>query len=243
VDLFPAIDIRNGRVVRLQRGEPNRQTIYQDDPRGVAEDFIRQGAGWIHLVDLDRAFGVGSNLDTIRSVVERVGGRVRVQLGGGLRDLELVRSVLDLGASRVVVGTAAAMQPDFIPAAVEAFGSESLAVGIDAKNGFVAIRGWTELSSLRPHELAEQVVAQGIGTLVYTNIERDGMLEGPDLSGATELQGTGARVIVSGGVASPAHIAAACAAGLSGIIVGRALYEGRLSLREGLRAASCPSAR
>ncbi len=243
MDLFPAIDIRNGRVVRLQQGETHRQTIYQDDPQGVAEDFMHQGASWIHLVDLDRAFGVGSNLDIIRRVVERVSGRVRVQVGGGLRDLELVRGVLDIGAARVVVGTAAAVQPDFIPAAVDAFGPESLAVGIDAKNGCVAIRGWTELSSLRAHELAGQVVAQGIGTLVYTNIERDGMLEGPDLSGATELQATGARVIASGGVASPAHIAAACAAGLSGIIVGRALYEGRLSLREGLRAASCASSR
>src|SRR5918992_317934 len=165
VDLFPAIDIRNGRVVRLQQGETHRQTIYQDDPQGVAEDFIHQGAGWIHLVDLDRAFGVGSNLDIIRRVVERVSGRVRVQVGGGLRDLELVRGVLDIGAARVVVGTAAAIQPDFIPAAVDAFGPESLAVGIDAKNGCVAIRGWTELSSLRAHELAGQVVAQGIETL------------------------------------------------------------------------------
>jgi phosphoribosylformimino-5-aminoimidazole carboxamide ribotide isomerase len=243
VDLLPAIDIRNGRVVRLQQGEAHRQTIYQDDPLGVAEDFIAQGAGWIHLVDLDRAFGVGSNLEIIRRVIERVRGRIRVQVGGGLRDLELVRSVLDIGASRVVVGTVAAMQSDFIPAAVEAFGSGFLAVSIDARNGLVAIRGWTELSSLRAHELAREVVAQGIETLVYTNIERDGMLAGPDLSGATELQGTGARVIASGGVASPAHIAAACAAGLSGIIVGRALYEGRLSLREGLRAASCASPR
>jgi phosphoribosylformimino-5-aminoimidazole carboxamide ribotide isomerase len=243
VDLFPAIDIRNGRVVRLQQGEPKRQTIYQDDPLGVAEHFIAQGAGWIHLVDLDRALGVGSNLEVIRSVVQGVRGRVQVQMGGGLRDLELVSSALEIGASRVVLGTAAAMQTDFIPAAVESYGPESLAVAIDARNGFVAIRGWTELSSLRPYELARQVVAQGIGTLVYTNIERDGMLEGPDLSGATALQDTGARVIASGGVASPVHIAAACAAGLSGIIVGRALYEGHLSLREGLRAASCASQR
>ncbi|HEX2251056.1 MAG TPA: 1-(5-phosphoribosyl)-5-[(5-phosphoribosylamino)methylideneamino]imidazole-4-carboxamide isomerase [Gemmatimonadales bacterium] len=243
MDLFPAIDIRNGRVVRLEQGEPERQTIYQDDPLGVAEDFIAQGTRWIHLVDLDRALGVGSNLEVIRRVVQRVSDRIQVQVGGGLRDLELVRSVLEIGASRVVVGTAAAMQADLIPAAVEAFGAESLAVAVDARDGFVAIRGWTELSPLRPAELASQVVAQGIGTLVYTNIQRDGMLSGPDLFGAMALQRTGARVIASGGVASPAHIADACKAGLSGIIVGRALYEGHFSLREGLRAASCAPAR
>ena len=243
MDLFPAIDIRNGRVVRLEQGELGRQTVYQDDPLAVAEDFVAQGAGWIHLVDLDRAFGSGSNLEVIRAVVRQVGGRARVQIGGGLRDLELVRGGLEIGASRVVIGTAAALNPDFVPAAVDAVDPEFLAVGIDVRNGYVAVRGWTELSALRPLQLASQVVADGIRTLVYTNIDRDGMLAGPDLPGATALQGSGAGVIVSGGVASLAHIVQACEAGLSGTIIGRALYEGRVSLREGLKAASCASVR
>ena len=243
MDLFPAIDIRNGRVVRLSQGEPARQTVYGDDPAAVGEDFVQHGARWIHVVDLDRAFGGGSNVEVIQRLMRRVAGRARVQLGGGLRDLDLVRSALDQGAARVVIGTAAAMNSEFIPAAVRAFGAERLAVGLDVRQGFLALRGWIETSSLRAHEVADRVVHAGIRTLVYTDIDRDGVLKGPDLSGAVALQVTGAQVIASGGVASSADIRAACTAGLAGVIVGRALYEGRVSLAEGLRAAECSPAR
>jgi phosphoribosylformimino-5-aminoimidazole carboxamide ribotide isomerase len=242
VDLFPSIDIRSGRVVRLSQGEATRQTVYGDDPVAVAERFVEQGASWIHVVDLDRALGTGDNLPAVARIADRVGSRVRLQLGGGFRTLDLVRGGLDLGVARVVIGTAAAVDPSFVASAVSATGSERLVVGIDTREGQVALRGWTETSTQRAEELARRVVADGIDTVIYTDIGRDGMLGGPDLAGAAALLATGARVIVSGGVASAEDIRGARASGLAGVIVGRALYEGRLTLSEAL-AACHPSAR
>jgi phosphoribosylformimino-5-aminoimidazole carboxamide ribotide isomerase len=242
VDLFPSIDIRSGRVVRLSQGEATRQTVYGDDPVAVAERFVQQGASWIHVVDLDRALGTGDNLSAVAQIANRVGSRVRLQLGGGFRTLELVRAGLDLAVARVVIGTAAAEDPNFVASAVSVTGSERLAVGIDARGGKVALRGWTETSTESAEELARRVVADGIGTVIYTDIGRDGMLGGPDLAGAAALLATGARVIVSGGVASVEDIRAALASGLAGVIVGRALYEGRLTLSAAL-AACQPAAR
>ncbi len=242
VDLFPSIDIRSGRVVRLSQGEATRQTVYGDDPVAVAERFVEQGASWIHVVDLDRALGTGDNLPAVAQIANRVGSRVRLQLGGGFRTLELVRAGLDLGVARVVIGTAAAVDPSFVASAVSATGCERLAVGIDTREGKVALRGWTETSTERAEELARRVVADGIDTVIYTDIGRDGMLGGPDLAGAAALLTTGARVIVSGGVASADDIRGARASGLAGVIVGRALYEGRLTLSEAL-AACHPAAR
>jgi len=239
VDLFPSIDIRSGRVVRLSQGEATRQTVYGDDPVAVAERFVEQGASWVHVVDLDRALGTGDNLPAVARIARRVGSRVRLQLGGGL---DLVRAGLDLGVARVVIGTAAAVDPSFVASAVSATGSERLVVGIDTREGQVALRGWTETSTQRAEELARRVVADGIDTVIYTDIGRDGMLGGPDLAGAAALLATGARVIVSGGVASAEDIRGARASGLAGVIVGRALYEGRLTLSEAL-AACHPSAR
>ena len=242
MDLFPSIDIRSGRVVRLSQGEATRQTVYVDDPVAVAERFVQQGASWIHVVDLDRALGTGDNLPAVAQIANRVGSRVRLQLGGGFRTLQLVRAGLDLGVARVVIGTAAAVDPSFVASAVSATGSERLAVGIDTREGKVALRGWTETSTERAEELARRVVADGIDTVIYTDIGRDGMLGGPDLAGAAALLATGARVIVSGGVASAEDIRGALASGLAGVIVGRALYEGRLTLSAAL-AACQPAAR
>jgi phosphoribosylformimino-5-aminoimidazole carboxamide ribotide isomerase len=239
VDLLPAIDIRNGRVVRLTQGERARQAIYGDDPLAVAERFVDQGARWIHVVDLDRAFSSGDNRSAIQRLAERLASKVRLQLGGGLRNADVIRAGLDLGVERVVIGTAAAIDPSFVPETVASFGSARLAVGIDVRDGWVALRGWTESSTRRAEELARQVVRDGIETVIYTDISRDGMLTGPDLPGAVALQGTGARVIVSGGVASASDIRAACEAGLAGVIVGKALYEGRLALPDAIQAAMC----
>jgi phosphoribosylformimino-5-aminoimidazole carboxamide ribotide isomerase len=236
VDLFPAIDIRSGRVVRLSQGEATRQTVYGDDPVAVAERFVEQGASWIHVVDLDRALATGENLSAVTRIANRVGQRVRLQLGGGFRTLELLRAGLDLGVARVVIGTAAATDRSFVGSAVSAMGSERLAVGIDTRDGKVALRGWTETSTEDSEELARRVVADGIGTVIYTDIARDGMLGGPDLAGAAALLATGARVVVSGGVASLEDIRRARASGLAGVIVGRALYEGRLSLADAVAA-------
>jgi phosphoribosylformimino-5-aminoimidazole carboxamide ribotide isomerase len=236
VDLFPAIDIRSGRVVRLSQGETTRQTVYGEDPVAVAESFTDQGASWIHVVDLDRAFGSGDNADTIARVAGRVGSRVQLQLGGGFRTLELIRSGLDLGVERVVIGTAAALDPTFASRATAAFGSRRLAVGIDARDGNVAVRGWTETCGQRADQLARSVVADGIQTVIYTDIARDGMLSGPDFPGAAGLLATGARVIISGGISSVADVLEARRHGLAGAVVGRALYEGRFTLVEALAA-------
>jgi phosphoribosylformimino-5-aminoimidazole carboxamide ribotide isomerase len=237
VELFPAIDIRGGRVVRLSQGSAARETVYDDDPVRVAEGFVGAGARWIHLVDLDRAFDQGDNDEAIRRVADRVAARVRLQLGGGLRTLDRVIGALDLGVARLVIGTAAATDPAMLDAAVSLAPAERFAVGVDARDGFVAVRGWTETSTLRTTDLARRVVEQGIGTLIYTDVTRDGMLQGPDLAGAVALQAVGAQVVASGGVASLADLRRIGQAGLAGAIVGRALYEGRIALGDALALA------
>ena len=238
MDLFPAIDIRHGRVVRLSQGEATRQTVYGEDPVAVAERFADQGAAWIHVVDLDRAFDDCENLALVRRIVAMVGGRVRVQLGGGLRTVALIREGLEQGVTRAVIGTAAAIDPAIVPDAVAVLGAERIVVGIDARDGQVAIRGWTETSDLTAEALARRVAGEGVRTVVYTDVARDGMLAGPDLDGARRLQAAGVRVIASGGIAGAGDIRAAREAGLAGAIVGRALYEGRLTLAEALEAAA-----
>jgi phosphoribosylformimino-5-aminoimidazole carboxamide ribotide isomerase len=234
VELFPAIDIRSGRVVRLSQGEAARETIYAQDPGRVAAEFVAAGARWIHVVDLDRAFDRGSNDAAVRRIVAEVGGRARVQLGGGLRTIERVREGMALGVSRLVIGTAAATDPAMLEAAMALASPECLAVGVDARDGFVAIRGWTETSTLRAADLASEVVSRGITTLIYTDVARDGMLQGPDVAGAVALQAGGARVVASGGVATLTDLRRIGEASLAGAIVGRALYEGRIALGEAL---------
>ena len=241
MELYPAIDIRSGRVVRLSQGEATRQTVYGEDPAAVAEAFVAAGARWIHVVDLDRAFGEGDNEAVVGRVVERVGGRARIQAGGGFRSLELVRRGLELGAARIVVGTAAATAPRFLPAVAAEVPVERVAVAVDAREGKVAVRGWTEISSLTAVELSRRALGAGIRTLIYTDVARDGMLEGPDLDGALRLQQAGADVVVSGGVSSLADLQRTAEAGLSGAVVGRALYEGRFDLAQALLAAATPS--
>jgi phosphoribosylformimino-5-aminoimidazole carboxamide ribotide isomerase len=239
--LYPAIDIRGGRVVRLTQGEAARQQVYGYDPAAVARRFVEDGAEWLHVVDLDRAFGEGDNLATIHDIIAAVGSRVRIQLGGGLRSLEVLRAALDLGVTRAVVGTAAALDPEFVPAALAVGGTERVAVGVDARDGRVAVRGWTETSTTTPEDLVRRAVQAGVATVIYTDVSRDGMLLGPDLDGAVALQRAGAQVITSGGVAELEHLRAACTAGLAGAIVGRALYEGRFDLAGALEAARCAS--
>lgn len=239
--LYPAIDIRNGQVVRLSQGEAERQIVYGHDPVAVAQRFVAQGAEWIHVVDLDRAFGSGDNVESVRRIVAAVGRQVRIQLGGGLRSLPQVREGLDLGVARVVVGTSAVLDPAFVPAAIAEAGTARLAVGVDARDGMVAVRGWTETSTQRAEDLVRRVSADGVETVIYTDVSRDGMLQGADVAGALALQRGGTRIIASGGVSSLADVRAVRDAGLAGAIIGRALYEGRFDLAEALEAARCAS--
>ena len=238
MDLLPAIDIRNGRVVRLSQGERSRQKVYGSDPLAVAEQFRAEGAKWIHVVDLDRAFGTGDNSSEVRRLATRMATQTRLQLGGGLRSMDAIQEALDLGFSRAVIGTAAASDASFVPAVLSKVSAEQLAVGIDARKGLVAVRGWVETSTTRVEDLARRVLEAGIRTLIYTDIDRDGMLSGPDITGAVALQAVGGDIVVSGGVSGSDDVRAACRAGLGGAIVGRALYEGAFSVSQAVATLS-----
>jgi phosphoribosylformimino-5-aminoimidazole carboxamide ribotide isomerase len=232
VELYPAVDVQGGRVVRLRQGVADDATAYADDPVAVARGFARDGARWVHFVDLDRAFGRGDNRALARAFLAAVD--VPVQVGGGLRSTVAIEEMLAWGATRVVIGTKAATDPALIEALLARHGPERLAVGIDAKNGQVAVRGWTEVFDLTALQLAERVHAQGARTVIYTDVARDGMLTGPDVEGARALAVLGLDVIASGGVASLDDLRSVRAAGLAGAIIGRALYEGRFTLPEAL---------
>lgn len=242
MDIYPAIDIRNGRAVRLSRGEADAETVYHPDPVALAERFVWQGARWIHLVDLDQAFGDGDNLRIIERLVTRVGSHVQVQLGGGFRRIEDIRRGLDQPVARLVLGTAAVETPELVAQAVEVGGSARIAVSLDTRDGLVTHHGWTETSTQSARDVGQRVAAHGVRTLIYTDVARDGMLSGADVPGAADLQRhSGCRVLLSGGIAGIEDIQEGARQGLAGVIVGRALYEHRFTLSEAL-AASSPAA-
>jgi phosphoribosylformimino-5-aminoimidazole carboxamide ribotide isomerase len=200
----------------------------------LAERFVWQGARWLHVVDLDRAFGDGDNSDVISRIVTRVGSHLQIQLAGGFRSLPSVRAVLHLDITRVVLGTAAITDPDMVPAVIDEAGALRVAVGLDARQGMVAIRGWAQTTDQRADDVARRVIGNGVRTIIYTDVSRDGMLSGPDIEGAIALQKLGAGVIASGGISSLEDLRAVSRAGLAGAIVGRALYEGRFTVKEAL---------
>ena len=236
--IFPAIDIRNGRVVRLAQGEADRETAYRDDPIEQAEEFIRQGASWIHVVDLDRAFGSGDNAAIVIAMSRQVGERVQLQVGGGLRSLPAIAQILENGVQRVVLGTVAVDDPSLVRQVVSRFGADRFAAGLDTRDGMVATRGWVHTTCITADDACRRLVDDGIRTMIYTDVARDGMLSGPDVQGAARLAGLGASVVVSGGVGRLEDIREVARAGLAGVIVGRALYEQRFTLREALEAAT-----
>lgn len=237
--LFPAIDLRYGRCVRLEQGAADRETEYSAEPARVAASFAEAGAEWLHLVDLDAAFGDGDNRALIRSLAEST--TLRVQTGGGLRTEDDLARVLDGPIQRAVIGTAAVEDPALVERAVVRFGADRIAVGLDARDRQPAVRGWREGSGVDLVELASSLTERGVQTLIYTDIARDGMLNGPNLDVATELaERSGAEVIVSGGVGQPADldaVAAAARAGarFAGVIVGKAIYEGRVEVGDAIR--------
>jgi phosphoribosylformimino-5-aminoimidazole carboxamide ribotide isomerase len=238
MELYPAIDLRGGDVVRLAQGEADRQTSYGTDPAAQARTFADAGARWLHVVDLDRAFGTGDNDPAIAAIVAAVGTRLAVQVGGGVRSVERARALADLGVTRVILGTAAVERPALVDEVVAALGPAAVAVGIDARDGAVALRGWTETSAVQATDLGIRVAGQGVRTVIYTDIARDGMLGGPDLAGSVALQAAaGVSVIASGGIATLDDLRAVAAAGLGGAITGRALYEGRFALADALAIA------
>lgn len=236
--IYPAIDLRRGRVVRLQEGDPARQTTYGDDPAQVAEKWLGAGAQWLHVVNLDGAFDENDTanqaaLQSILEASERFG--TRVQFGGGLRSLDMVSRALNLGVSRVVLGTIAIEQPQLVTAAVKEFGAEKIAVGIDSRDGYVRVRGWQSNSGIRATDLALQMRDIGVRTIVFTDISRDGLGSGLNILSTQALaEVSRLDLIASGGVHTLADVLAAREAELTGVIIGRALYEGTIDLKEAL---------
>ena len=232
--VFPAIDLRGGRVVRLAQGDPARQTVYADDPRAVAERWKSEGAEWAHVVNLDGAFGDDASA-SFPSLISILSTGLNVQFGGGLRDEASLRRVMEAGVARAVICTAAIEKPRLVDWALREFGLERIAVGIDAREGKVRIKGWAEEAALTAVELGQRLRAHGVTWCVSTDVARDGVSAGVNVAATSELaRETGLLVVASGGVAGIADVRRVREAGLAGVIVGRALYEGRVNLAEAL---------
>lgn len=230
MELYPAIDLRGGRCVRLHQGDFDRETVYGDDPVGVAKGFEASGAPWVHVVDLDAARRTGSNAAIVTAVAAAVG--VPVQTGGGVRDA----SLLGAGLARVVVGSAAIETPALVPAMVAEHPGR-VAVGLDHRGGEVRTRGWAQGSGRRLLDLVSELAQPGLAAFVVTDISRDATLAGPDLAGlAAVVAATEVAVIASGGVGSLDDIRAVGDLGVAGVIVGKAIYERRFSVEEAVAA-------
>jgi phosphoribosylformimino-5-aminoimidazole carboxamide ribotide isomerase len=236
--IYPAIDLRGGRVVRLKQGDPTRMTAYSDDPAETARRWLHAGANWLHVVNLDSAFGENdaanrSALEAILVVAKSFGAQV--QFGGGMRSLDSIGQAFALGVSRAVLGTIATEQPEIVANALTRFGAERIAVGIDAREGMVRVRGWKDKSGITAKELALQMRNLGLHTVIFTDIVRDGLGSGLNIPATRELaDACNLDVIASGGVHTLEDVRAARDAKLAGAVIGRALYEGTINLSEAL---------
>ena len=230
--LFPAIDLKDGRCVRLKQGDMAQVTVFNDDPADQAQKFTAAGAEWIHVVDLNGAFaGRPLNAPAVTAII--AGAKVPVQLGGGIRDMATIEAWFKAGISRVILGTVAVKTPELVRQACKNFAGQ-IAVGIDARGGMVATEGWAETSNLAVEELAKRFVDVGVAAIIHTDIDRDGLLGGANVAASAALaRAVPIPVIVSGGVSSLDDIKAVkaeAASGLAGVIVGRAIYDGRLDI-------------
>lgn len=231
---FPAIDLKDGQCVRLLRGEMDQATVFNDDPGSQAKAFVNQGCEWLHVVDLNGAFaGEPVNGDAVKSILSNA--KVPTQLGGGIRTMETIEFWLEAGIRRVILGTIALRDPDFVKQACKSFPGH-VAVGIDAKDGFVAVEGWAEVSEMKALDLAQEFEHAGVSAIIYTDISRDGAMEGPNLQGTLELaQSISTPVILSGGVSSIddlRDLKARDSNRLEGVISGRAIYDDQINIRE-----------
>lgn len=233
--LYPAIDLKEGRAVRLYKGDMERATVFSDDPAAQAEAFAAAGCAWLHLVDLDGAFaGRPENAGVVSGILDRV--EIPVQLGGGIRGMETVERWIAKGVARVILGTAAVENPDLVREAAKAFPGQ-VAVGIDARGGKVATRGWIEETEASAVDLARSFEDAGVAAIIHTDIDRDGAMEGPGVAATAALaRAVSIPVIASGGVSGMDDLRALrdCGAGLDGVVCGRALYDGAVDLAEAL---------
>jgi phosphoribosylformimino-5-aminoimidazole carboxamide ribotide isomerase len=234
--IYPAIDLRGGKCVRLFQGLASEETIYFEDPLDAARKWIEDGAKHMHLVDLDGAFSGGSaNLDAVQKIAQET--QLRVQLGGGMRDNRSVKEALALGLNRVIIGTRACTDPQWVGEMVEEFGPDKIVVGIDAKNGLVATKGWVETTEIEAIDLAQQMQDLGVRWIIHTDVATDGAMKGPNLEAQQRIAEAApdCQIIASGGVTSYADIDALRALSestpnIEGVIIGRALYEGTIEL-------------
>jgi phosphoribosylformimino-5-aminoimidazole carboxamide ribotide isomerase len=236
--LLPAVDIRDGKAVRLRQGDFDDETVYADDPLEAARSFVDEGARFLHVVDLDGAReGEPANLHHVERITAELD--VPVELGGGLRSIASIRRALAAGASRVVLGTAAFTDPDLLDEALRAFTSRVL-VGVDVRRGLVSVAGWTRETQMRGEDAIRRLQTQGVTRFVYTNVDRDGMLQGPDLDEVKRVSGAvRGRFLLSGGIGSIDDLRALRSlrlVNLAGVISGKALYERRFGVREGQKA-------
>lgn len=232
--IYPAIDIKDGNCVRLLQGRFSDLTVYGDNPTEMAKKWESLGGEYIHVVDLDGALkGQGVNAKVIKSICKHV--NVPVQTGGGIRTMEDIENKLACGISRVIIGTKAVRDADFVKRAVDKYG-DKIVIGIDAKNSMVAIEGWEEVSEFKAVDFAKKMENFGVKTIVYTDIATDGTLQGPNLDAMAEMaKETNLDVIASGGVGSLEHIKTLVPTGVEGVIVGRALYTGNVDLAEAIK--------
>ena len=230
--LFPAIDLYDGKVVRLYKGDYNQLTVYSDDPAAVAKDFAAAGAQHIHIVDLEGAkSGTTPNLDTVIRIKEQSG--LFCEIGGGVRNMDVVKAYMDAGLDRVILGTAAVENPDFVRQAVAAYG-DKIAVGVDLKDGYVAVKGWTEKSTLDATTFCREMQAIGVKTIIVTDISKDGAMQGTNHDLYRQLQAAfpALQIVASGGVSSMEDVTRLNDTGLYGAIIGKAYYVGAINLKE-----------
>lgn len=236
--IFPAIDLRAGKVVRLAQGDPARQTAYGDDPLAWAERWKSEGAEWLHIINLSGAFGEDSqaNLAALQSILS---SGLKIEFGGGIRDEKSIRVPLEMGVARVFLGTAAIQNPPLLDWAIATYGPARIAGDIGVRDGKVTVKGWQESTSLSVREVGQRFRRQGLEWCVLTDVARDGIGAGINVAGALELQAeSGLKVVASGGVGSLEDIRRVREAGLAGVIIGRALYDGHVRLTDALQAES-----
>ena len=235
MQLYPAIDMKNGQCVRLRQGAFKDITIYSDAPEKVVAHWQEKGASFLHLVDLDGALaGYSVNEEVIRRIADTVS--IPIEIGGGIRSGEAVERMLGLGVRRVIIGTKAVEHPEFLRDMVRTFGEEAIVAGVDAKDGMVAVEGWEKVSSLTARDLCLTMKEYGVRHIVYTDISRDGMLSGPNVVATRQLtEDTGLDIIASGGVSCMEDLKCLHEAGIRGAVIGKALYENRIDLAEAVR--------
>ncbi|MFP5112679.1 1-(5-phosphoribosyl)-5-[(5-phosphoribosylamino)methylideneamino]imidazole-4-carboxamide isomerase [Bacillaceae bacterium C204] len=232
--IYPAIDMRGGKCVRLLQGDYDQETIYGNSPFDMAKSFAEDGAEWIHMVDLDGAKdGMRVNNRFVIEAAQKL--QVKIQIGGGIRSEEDILHYLENGVNRVIIGSIAVSNPEFAIEMIKKYGGK-IAVGIDAKNGYVATHGWLDTSELKAVDLGKRFAEAGAETFIFTDIATDGTLAGPNIDAVCEMaEVTGKNVIASGGVSSLADLKAIASKGIQGAIVGKALYENRFTLKEALK--------